>query len=344
MADVLSQSQIDALLNSMQNSGADEVAEKPKKPEKEYKKYDFFSPKKYTKDKLKMLSSIYDNYSRICTSQINGLFRVASEVEVVGVEEQRFYEFGNALNDSDVLTVAEVELPDRSSNPPMLIHISPMLMASMIDRILGGTGTDLTIDMSYTYTDIELALYEKIIKYPVAIMNDVWAGYINVNAKFDYIEENPSMFQGISVDETVVIVMLHISMNEIEGTMNICIPGTLLSNIFEIIDKTKHLAKKNDSILHRNSKEDILESIRESKMDIMAQLGVARLSLDDVYNLHVGDVIDLNKPQDSLVSLFIEGQPWFNGQLGVHNKNVAVKIEDRILESSNDADAEELAV
>ena len=286
----------------------------------------------------------YDNYSRIFTSQINGLFRVASEVEVVGVEEQRFYEFGNALNDSDVLTVAEVELPDRSSNPPMLIHISPMLMASMIDRILGGTGTDLTIDMSYTYTDIELALYEKIIKYPVAIMNDVWAGYINVNAKFDYIEENPSMFQGISVDETVVIVMLHISMNEIEGTMNICIPGTLLSNIFEIIDKTKHLAKKNDSILHRNSKEDILESIRESKMDVMAQLGVARLSLDDVYNLHVGDVIDLNKPQDSLVSLFIEGQPWFSGQLGVHNKNVAVKIEDRILESGNDADAEELAV
>lgn len=344
MADVLSQSQIDALLNSMQNSGADEVAEKPKKPEKEYKKYDFFSPKKYTKDKLKMLSSIYDNYSRIFTSQINGLFRVASEVEVVGVEEQRFYEFGNALNDSDVLTVAEVELPDRSSTPPMLIHISPMLMASMIDRILGGTGTDLTIDMSYTYTDIELALYEKIIKYPVAIMNDVWAGYINVNAKFDYIEENPSMFQGISVDETVVIVMLHISMNEIEGTMNICIPGTLLSNIFEIIDKTKHLAKKNDSILHRNSKEDILESIRESKMDVMAQLGVARLSLDDVYNLHVGDVIDLNKPQDSLVSLFIEGQPWFSGQLGVHNKNVAVKIEDRILESGNDADAEELAV
>ena len=346
MADVLSQSQIDALLNSMQNSGADEVVEEKKEvvKEKEYKKYDFFSPKKYTKDKLKMLSSIYDNYSRIAASQINGLFRAASEVEVMGVEEQRYYEFGNALNESDVLTIANIDLPDRSSNPPMLMHISPMLMASMIDRILGGTGTDLTIDMSYTYTDIELALYEKIIKYPVAIMNDVWAGYINVNAKFDYIEENPSMFQGISVDETVVIVMLHISMNEIEGTMNICIPGTLLSNIFEIIDKTKHLAKKNDSILHRNSKEDILESIRESKMDVMAQLGVARLSLDDVYNLHVGDVIDLNKPQDSLVSLFIEGQPWFSGQLGVHNKNVAVKIEDRILESGNDADAEELAV
>ena len=111
MADVLSQSQIDALLNSMQNSGGmDEPAEEKKEvvKEKEYKKYDFFSPKKYTKDKLKMLSSIYDNYSRIAASQINGLFRAASEVEVMGVEEQRYYEFGNALNESDVLTIANI--------------------------------------------------------------------------------------------------------------------------------------------------------------------------------------------------------------------------------------------
>ena len=332
MADVLSQSQIDALLNSMQNSGADEVAEKPKKPEKEYKKYDFFSPKKYTKDKLKMLSSIYDNYSRIAASQINGLFRAASEVEVMGVEEQRYYEFGNALNESDVLTIANIDLPDRSSNPPMLMHISPMLMASMIDRMLGGTGTDMSVDMSYTYTDIELALYAKIIKYLVMITKDVWAGYINLDVEFERVEENPSMFQGISVDETVVIIMLHISLGGIDGSMNICMPGTLLSNMFEIIDKTKHLAKKSDAAHLRNTKEDILENIRESKMDIMAQLGIARMNLDDVYNLHVGDVIDLNKPQDSLISLYIEGQPWFNGQLGVHNKNVAVKIEDRLLE------------
>ena len=250
----------------------------------------------------------------------------------MGGEEQRYYEFGNALNESDVLTIANIELPDHSSNPPMLMHISPMLMVSMIDRMLGGTGTDMTVDMSYTYTDIELALYAKIIRYLVMITKDVWAGYINLDVEFERVEENPSMFQGISVDETVVIIMLHITLGGVDGSMNICMPGTLLSNVFEIIDKTKHLAKKSDAALRRNSREDILENIRESKMDIMAQLGIARLNLDDVYNLHVGDVIDLNKPQDSLISLYIEGQPWFNGQLGVHNKNVAVKIEDRLIE------------
>ena len=331
MADVLSQSQIDALLNSMQNAESDKKAPEPEKPKQEYRKYDFYSPKKYTKDKLKMLRSIYDNYSRIATSQINGLFRLVSEVEVVGIEEQRYYEFGNALNETDVLTVAEVDLPDNSTNPPVLFHIAPTLMTAMIDRMLGGLGFDRTIDISYTYTDIELALYEKIIKYLVAINTDVWGTHIALKTEFEQIEENPSMFQGISVDETVVIIMLSIMLGDLSGIMNICIPGTLLSNIFDIIDKTKHIAKKGEHT--KSNREEIMDSIRESSMDVMAQLGVAKLNLDDVYNLHVGDVIDLNKPQDSLVSLFIEGQPWFNGQLGVHNKNVAVKIEDRIIEN-----------
>ncbi len=332
--DILSQSQIDALLNSMQKVSPEAGDAEVSVSAQEYRKYDFYSPKKYTKDKLKMLRSIYENYSRIATSQINGLFRLVSEVEVEGIEEQHYYEFVNALNETDVLTIVDVELPDQSTNPPVLFHIAPALMTAMIDRMLGGIEFDRSIGMSYTYTDIELALYEKIIKYLVVINTDVWATHIALDTQFDRIEENPSMFQGISVDETVVIVMLSIKMGEMEGDMDICIPGTLLSNIFDIIDKTKHLAKKGEHV--KSNREEIMESIRESKMDVMAQLGVAKLSLDDVYNLHVGDVIDLNKPQDSPVSLFIEGHPWFNGQLGVHNKNVAVKIEDRIVEKKED--------
>lgn len=336
MADVLSQSQIDALLNSMQNPEAEAVVEKPKEEEKNYRKYDFYSPKKYTKDKLKMLRSIYDNYARVATSQINGLFRIASEVEVVGVEEQRYYEFGNALNETDVITIAKLDLHDHSKNPPMLFHISPSLMGSMIDRILGGTGSDCGVDASYAYTDIELALYEKIIRHLVKITSDVWASNIKFDIVFDRVEENPSMFQGISVDETVVIIMLNIQMNEVSGVMNICIPGTLLFNMFDIIDKTKHLADEDSQVRKKASRNDLVENIKKAKMDISAQLGTVRLNVDDLYNLHVGDVIDLNKSQNSEVTVHVEGQPWFMGKLGVYNKNMAVKIEDRVKNTKED--------
>lgn len=337
MAEVLSQSQIDALLNSMQNTDMQELQEEKVQEKPQYRKYDFYSPKKYTKDKLKMLNSIYDNYARIASSMINGLFRMTSEVEVVGVEEERYYEFGNALNELDIITLADVELQDESKNPPILFHIAPVLMGAMMDRMLGGSEIDTSIDMAYTYTEIELALYEKIMKHLISITSDVWATYIKFNTRFSRVEENPSMFQGITMDETVVIVMMKISFGEVSGIMNICIPSTLLGNIFDIIEKTKHLADKGNQLLRRDNRQELLESIKEATMDVKAELCVANMNLNDIYNLHVGDVIDLNKPQGSDVAVHIEGQQWFTGQLGVYNKNMAVKIKERI-ESSGETE------
>ena len=105
MADVLSQSQIDALLKSMQpgNSAEPEVnAKVEKKAETEeikYSKYDFYSPRKFTKDKMKILTSVFENYARIITSQVNGVFRVMTDITVMEVQERRYYEYVNSLNE-----------------------------------------------------------------------------------------------------------------------------------------------------------------------------------------------------------------------------------------------------
>ncbi len=329
MAEILSQSQIDALLNSLQ--GTDEPIEDIEKKESEikYRKYDFYSPKKFTKDKLKILKSIFDNYSRIAGSQINSLFRTSSELSVVTVEEQRYYEFGNALSDNDVLTLVNVTLPDSSKNPPLLINVSMTLMLSLIDRMLGGVGDDITVDASYTYTEIEIVLYRRVIQYIIGALKDSWSSYINLNFELDRLEENPSMFQEIGVDETIVIVVIDVDMKECSGRLNVCIPGNLLMNIFDIMDKRKHSAM-GDEANSQDNKQEIMNSIKASDLQVRAQVGEAVITLDDVYNLHVGDVVNLGTPKDSNVQLYVEGQPWFRGQLGVHKRNVAVRIEDHV--------------
>ena len=69
MAEVLSQSQIDALLNSMRSGGDADQAEE-KQPEKKYRKYDFTTPRKFTKDRIKMLNGIFENYTRVISSRL----------------------------------------------------------------------------------------------------------------------------------------------------------------------------------------------------------------------------------------------------------------------------------
>ena len=65
MAEVLSQSQIDALLAAAQSGALDGGPQAEEAPENKYKKYDFYSPRKFSKDRLKILSSIYENYTRV---------------------------------------------------------------------------------------------------------------------------------------------------------------------------------------------------------------------------------------------------------------------------------------
>lgn len=339
MAEVLSQSQIDALLGALQenNSAEPEVVEK----KKEYRKYDFYSPKKFTKDKLKILSGIYENYSRIASSQINSLFRVTSELEVVAVEEQRYYEFCNALSDRDIFSLIKIQIPEETKNPPMLIHVSQVLMVNWIDRMLGGVGDDSDIDSSYEYTEIEQQLYQRVMEYLIRPMKDSWGGYVRLDARFSRVEENPRLFQDIGMDETVVIIMLNVTTNEIQGRISICILGNLLSNIFSIMDKYRRTENLYGNQV-RDYRADIMESICQSALEVKAELGGAKLSLKDIYNLKVGDVIDLNKPKDSDVSVLVGKQTWFTGQLGVHNKNVAVKLNTRVLEPASEEEEENI--
>lgn len=339
MAEVLSQSQIDALLGALKESSSDEGGKKVEAQtrEKTYRKYDFYSPKKFTKEKLKILKGVYENYSRITSSQINSLFRVNSELTVLSVEEQRYYEFSNALSDNDIFTLVNCQTPDGSKNPPILMHISQIIAVNMIDRMLGGTESDTAIDASYQYTQIEKLLYRRIMEYLIMPIKDVWSGYMRLEAKFDRIEENLGLFQDIGVDEIVVIVMIAVDMVEVSGNISICIPGRLLANIYDVIEKKRHVDTAYD-IVEQNHKDEIMDNIEQTMLEVKAEISGVKLTLDDIYNLHVGDVIDLNCPKDSDVSVLVGSKKWFTGQVGVYNKNVAVKIQSKLNELNNGMD------
>lgn len=342
MADVLTQSQIDALLSSMQGGGLQEAEKKTEKEEKKYRLYDFYSPKKFTKDRLRMIKGVYDNYCRIASSQVNSLFRTNSEMEVVTVEEQRYYEFSNSLNDNDILTMVDIKFPDNTGKlPPLLLHVSQPLMVGMIDRMLGGSSMDRNIDTSYMYTELEMPLYRRIMEYLIMGFKDAWSGYVRLSPTVSRIEENPGLFQDIGVDETIVIIVISMEMQGEKGLLSICIPEDLLVTAFTIIDNRK---RKDDEYGNElpDVKQVIMDKMRDSILTVTAKLGRAEMSIGDVYGLRVGDVIDLNKPQDSEVCLYVEEQPWFAGQLGVSNKKVAVKINSRLdQETEEEAEVQE---
>lgn len=327
MAEVLSQSQIDALLNAARNGEMDFSDSKEQSSEKKYRKYDFYSPRKFTKDRLKMLSSIFESYTRIINSRINGLLHTTCEIEVESVEEQRFYEFSNALSEGDVLTLADVlvEKEEHAEDPPTLFHYTTSLMLSMMDRLMGGDG-DVTSEATsgYSFTDLELKLYESMVKDMIQTLGGSWENYIDVEFRFRRVEPNPTLVQLIGVDETVVIVGINIRFPNSSGRMNICLPGTTLTNIFTKI-ATENQAGRGRG---EDNSQEIMDILRGSELELTAELGRTTLQLQDIYFLQPGDVIDLGHPADEPVQLYIGGRPWFSGKMGTQSNCMAVKVID----------------
>ena len=323
MAEVLSQSQIDALLAAAQSGTLDDGPKEEEAPEKKYKKYDFFSPRKFSKDRLKILSSIFENYTRVINSRINAMLHSSCEIEVESVEEQRYNEFSNALRDSDVLALVKIDKEELQEETPILVHLDTTVLLTMIDRMMGGEGNpDNNLESEYNLTDLELKMYADLMGDLMGVLGQSWENYMNL--KFEYVrtEVNPTMVQLIGFDETVVIVGMNIRFpNDSDGRLSVCLPGVMLTNIFAEISKNtgRHTTGEDKS-------DEIFGSLRESDLEIVAELARTRLLLSDLYHLNVGDVVDIKRPKDAPIYLNIGGRRWFDGRMGVHNKQKAVKI------------------
>ncbi|MCI9670332.1 MAG: flagellar motor switch protein FliM [Lawsonibacter sp.] len=322
MAEVLSQSQIDALLNAARSGELDVDKPAEKSEEKKYRKYDFYSPRKFTKDRLKMLNSIFESYARVINSRINALLHATCEIDVDSVEEQRYYEFSNALTESDVVALAEIDQEKLQGDDPILVHMDTPVVLSMLDRMMGGEGDpDPTVPNDYKLTDLELNMYDDLIADLIPILGGSWENYMTLHFSYVRTEVNPTLVQLIGYDETVVIVGLNIKFPNCTGRMSLCLPGEMLTNVFTEISKSTSRRTTGE-----DKSEEIFDSLRESELEIVAELARTRILLSDLYHLNVGDVVDIKRSKDSPVFLNIGGRRWFDGKMGTSNKQVAVKI------------------
>ncbi|WP_352400334.1 FliM/FliN family flagellar motor switch protein [Anaerotignum sp.] len=328
MSEVLSQSQIDELLASVIGGGNVETKVYTE-PGDKYRKYDFYSPKKYTKDKLNIIKNTHENYCRLVSSRLNSLLRASTQVSLITVEEERYYEFSNALSDNDALTLVSAALQNQEGSGMVYMHITTPLMLSMIDRMLGGKGDEpQNVSSLYAYTDIELLLYENIARYLVSVMKDGWSNYLDLNFEIEKVETSHGLLQEIGMDEIVVIVVIEVIINDVAGKINICIPSTLLTNIFGVLESKKSSNGKNAGAAEDKTSKDIFEFIKDSNLEVTAKIGDATVMLQDIFDLKKGDIINMNRPQDSFVDVFVEDNIWFHGKLGVQNKNLAVRISE----------------
>lgn len=328
MGDVLSQNQIDELLHSL-NSGDISVNDLESiSAEKKVRVYDFKIPKKFNKEQLKTLNAIYENYGRLLSSYLSGMLRNYCKVEVMTIEEQRYFEYSNALPENILMGVMDMKPLEGSS----MITFNQSIAFAIIDRLLGGPGDNYEADRDYT--DIELQLIRQVVEAVCKLVGNAWENVCDMHPSFVRLENNSRQSQLVSPNETVVIVMLNVEMRDVVGNISFCIPYVILEPVLENLNTrywfTESRGKSGDEEDNRKS---LLQSVRQVPIELKAVFGTSHITLRDVMNLQVGDVIGLDQHLDEKAVVYSGKSQWFEGTLGTWHKSKAIRVDRILLES-----------
>lgn len=324
MGDVLSQSEIDNLLNAL-SSGELDVDEIKENSEQTVKDYDFARPSKFSKEHLRTLEIIFEHYGRLLTTNLPVYLRKSVQVEVMNSEAVTYSEFTNALSNPVLLGI--VNFAPLQGN--IIVEMASGLGYAIVDRMLGGRGDSL--DKTREFSEIELLIIERILVICINLLHEPWQNVLDISPHLERIETNSQYAQIISPSEVIAIITMNIKIGDVEGLMNICLPYITLESVIDKLNTRYWYSniQNHDETNYRNAIESL---IQKSQIPVKAVLGKSLISVKDFSTLVPGDVIRLDTNVDDELDIYVGNIKKITALPGSSGDKYAVRITSVVRE------------
>ncbi len=331
MADILSQEEIDALLDVVEDDGdvdSIESADDSIIHQRQVTLYDFKRPNRVSKEQLRAFRGVHDKMARSLASQISSIMRSIVEIQLHSVDQMTYGEFLMSLPNPTSFNVFSVKPLEGSG----VIEINPSIAFPMLDRLLGGKGEPF--DASREFSDIELSLFETILRVMMSTLKEAWGPVMDVYPTVESKESSPNVVQIVAQNEIVVMVVMEIIIGHSSGMMNICYPVISLEPILPKLASRDLMLNETSSKKSRNAELQVL--LGGAKVNVEANLGGAELTMKDILDLRVDDVLRLSSAADDIVTVSIDGKERFKGEIGLRRFRKSIQITE-IIDTEKDA-------
>lgn len=326
MADLLEQSEVDALLAAVDSGEVSEPDPQEDQPsvetleEKEVTSYDFKRPERVSKEQMRALEGIHEGFARNFGAALSGFLRTIVEVRVVTTEQLTYSEFIHSLpnpTNFNLLTAAPLE-------GQMCLEVSPLIIYPVIDRLLGGSNSELFVPQR-PLTLIEQRLVGRITDRALTCLTEAWTELVEVEFKITEVESNPHLVQIVAPNEVVVVLGFEIKTGGHAGTMSLCIPFNVIEPVIGKLLPQGWLAYQRQTAAEDKSAE-IARGIGVTYVDVIGYLAETTITMAELLSLQPGDILQTSKPADGESILQVGRENKFAGRIGRHKDNVAIKI------------------
>lgn len=328
-ADLLSQDEIDALLNGVDNGAVNTKAE-DQADEHGARAYDFKSQDRIVRGRMPTLEMINERFARNFRISLFNLLRRSPVISVEAVRMSKFNEYVHSLFMPSNLNICKVR-PLRGS---ALIVCNPKLVFTLVDNFFGGDGRWHAKIEGREFTATEMRVVHRVLEIVFKDLEEAWEPIFKVQFEFTTSEMNPQFANVVAPSEVVVVSSFQIELEGGGGELHVMLPYSMIEPIRETLDAGVQSDSNDRDERWINS---LREEIRASTVTIDSSLAQTEITVRELLELRPGDVIPLDVPSTILGK--VDGVPVFRGRLGASRGMYALQVVEPIRSKSNSIEA-----
>lgn len=327
MDQVLTQQEIDSLLNAMNNGEI--VEEKAEKEEElKVKSYDFRRPTKLPKEYVNTLHMIFEDFSKVSSNVLSTLLRSTINLNLASIEQISYDEFIHSVPRFTLLGLFHSE-PLKGIQ---ILEINPQLCMLIVELLCGGVDIgkqdNLFVKAKDSFTDIELILLKEIVVEMTKIYENVWKDIIELQTEFDELDSNPQLLQNMSPNEPVVMITFTVRIGGIDSFINICVPYVFFEGLTDKL--SFHNWFDSNQEYSANDERNLKQSMNNIPLDLQVVLGESEIELSNFLHLEPGDILKLDSKINEPLDSYVGGSPYYSVKLGKKNNQIAIELIDKL--------------
>ncbi|AQP54587.1 flagellar motor switch protein FliM [Vagococcus penaei] len=324
MKQVLSQQEIDSLLNAIDSGELDnDELLVDEKDASEAKLYDFKRPTKLSKEYVNTLYMIFEDFSKYAGNSLTTQLRTNVGLKLAAIEQISYDEFIHSIPKFTLLGIFQ----SKPMNGIQMMEINPQFSMLMIEILCGGTEAQIGKNEEIakkSFTDIEMSILEEVMGVFVSAFETAWQDITELNSKLESLDTNPQLLQNMSPNEPVILITLRMSIFKRSTYVNLCVPYVFFEGI---IDK---LSFRNwfdtDEGFNQEDNHHLKKNLETADLELEAILGQTTMTLYDFSKLEVGDVVTLDQKISDPLKLYIENQFFGKVKPGKSKDKLAIEI------------------
>jgi flagellar motor switch protein FliM len=321
--EILSQEEVDALLRGVGDGELETETDEITGNISGVKPFDLTIQKTVIPGRLPTLNIINQMFCKLFQNTFSKLMQRSAQVSTVSIDTIKFGDFQSSLPFPSCLHIFSME-PLRGKG---LMVVENKLISAVINTIFGGTGTQKTKIMSRDFSSIEIRMIKSMIISALEDLEKSWRPVHTLTTNLVRSEINPQFAAIITPNDIVLVILFKIEMDNISGTLTICLPYVAIE---PVIPKLKAEFQSEKMEVNHVWLSRLRAKLLTTEIDLVAELGTTTMTPKDLMKHKVGDTIILENDVTDPLLLKVEQIPKFKGFSGVSRGNKAVQLTEKI--------------